>query len=74
MGRCKIIVTIDAGSWHLSISTRDGTLPSYKEIKKARYRFTPGDIYMAEIFPPMDQFVNLGEIRHLWQIENPDHD
>ena len=71
MGRCIILVTIDDGRWHLSISTSDGkTLPSYKEIKAARYRYCPGDITMAEIFPPKDQFVNIAEVRHLWEIKN----
>jgi len=70
MGRCLVIVTIDDGLWHLSISTRDGKiLPSYKEIKQARYRFCPGDITMAELFPPKDEFINLAEVRHLWQLK-----
>ena len=51
MGRCTIIVSIDNGLWHLSISTPNA-LPSYNEIKQARYKYCPDDIYMAEIFPP----------------------
>lgn len=69
MGRCRIIVTQDNGSWHLSISTADA-LPSYNEIKTARYRLLPDDIYMAEIFPPSNEFVNLHPYtRHLWQVD-----
>lgn len=72
MGRCAVIVSIDNGAWHLSISTRDA-LPSYKEIKAARYRFCPDDIYMAEIFPPKSEFVNLMPYcRHLYQIRIKD--
>jgi len=68
MGRCQIIVSIDAGLWHLSISTPDA-LPSYKEIKQARYTYCPDEIYMAEIFPPSKEFVNVHPYcRHLWQI------
>lgn len=68
MGRCKIIVTIDDGKWHLSISTANAS-PSYKEIKKARYKFIPDDIYMAQIFPPKREFVNLHPYcHHLWEI------
>jgi hypothetical protein len=68
MGRCTVIVTIDAGLWHLSISTYN-QLPSYKEIKQARYAYCPNEIYMAEIFPPKEEFVNLHPYcRHLWQI------
>lgn len=69
MGRCKVIVSVDNGSWHLSISAPD-QLPSYKEMKEARYRYCPGDIYMAEIFPPIAEFVNVHPYcRHLWQID-----
>ena len=71
MGRCNVIVTIDDGRWHLSISTRDPKiLPSYKEIKAARYKYIPNDVHMAEIFPPREDFVNLAEVRHLWQLWN----
>jgi len=69
MGRCAIIVSIDNSKWHLSISTRSAS-PSYKEIKKARYKYIPNDVYMAQIFPPAEQFVNLHPYtHHLWEIE-----
>lgn len=69
MGRCNIIVTIDKGKWHLSISVHNA-LPSYKEIKAARYRYCPNEIYMAEIFPPKEEFINLHPYtRHLFEIE-----
>lgn len=75
MGRCRILITKDPiedfedGAWHLSIST-ENALPSYKEMKEARYRLLPDDIYMAEIFPPQDEFVNLNPfVRHLFQID-----
>lgn len=72
MGRCLVIVTIDDGAWHLSISTRSA-LPSYKEMKEARYRFLPNEIYMAEIFPPQEEFVNVAPYcRHLYQINIKD--
>lgn len=72
LGRCQVIVTIDDGAWHLSIST-PGALPSYKEMKDARYRFCPDNIYMAEIFPPSAEFVNLMPYcRHLYQINIKD--
>jgi hypothetical protein len=75
MGRCNIIVTIDNGRWHLSISTRDPKiLPSYKEIKAARYKYTPNDVVMAEIFPPKEEFVSIAEVRHLWEIRGIEHE
>lgn len=68
MGRCNIIVSIDAGKWHLSIST-PGAQPSYKEIKEARYKFLPNDIYAAQIFPPKEEFVNVHKYcHHLWEL------
>ena len=62
--RCKVMVTRDPvganGSprWHLSIS-HPARLPSYEELKAARYKFLPDDIYVAQIFPPQSEFVNL---------------
>lgn len=75
MGRCRIIITIDNGRWHLSISTDNPKiLPSYKEIKAARYRFIPDEVYMAEIFPPKADFVAYAEVRHLWQVKGIEHE
>lgn len=75
MGRCRVIVTRDKmeefpnGAWHLSISTRDA-LPSYKEMKAARYKYLPDDIWMAEVLPPSKHFVNIHNFtRHLYQID-----
>lgn len=75
MGRCRIIVTIDNGRWHLSISTNNPkVLPSYKEIKAARYKFIPDEVYMAEIFPPRADFVSISEVRHLWEVKGIEHE
>ena len=68
MGRCNVIVSIDNGKWHLSISTKTAS-PSYKEIKKARYKYCPDNIYMAQIFPPKSEFINVySYCHHLWEI------
>lgn len=74
MGRCNIIVSREPikkngeYGWHLSISTPNA-LPSYKEIKEARYKFLPDEVYMAEIFPPKKEFVNTHPYcRHLYEI------
>lgn len=63
MGRCKIIVSIDAGKWHLSISCEKHS-PSYKEMKAARYKYLPNDITVAQLFPPKEEFVNIHEFCH----------
>ena len=69
MGRCAIIITIDDGMWHLSISCKDNS-PSYNEIKEARYKYLPNDVYMAQIFPPKEEFVNVHPYcHHLFQIK-----
>ena len=69
LGRCYIIVSIDPGvGWHLSISAKEH-LPSYNEIKAARYLLIPDEVTMAEIFPPKNEFVNVNpNCRHLFQI------
>lgn len=56
--------------WHLSIS-HPRRLPTYAEMKRARYEFMPDNIYVAQIFPPQSEFVNIHEnCLHLWEIEN----
>ena len=70
MGRCDVIVSIDAGKYHLSISTPNAS-PSYQEIKQARYTFIPNDVTMAQLFPPAEEFINLHPYcHHLWQVPN----
>lgn len=69
MGECFIIVSIDGGKWHLSISKKKAS-PSYKQIKAARYKFLPNDITVAQIFPPKEEFVNIDpHCHHLWEIQ-----
>jgi hypothetical protein len=67
---------LPAPRWHLSISHRTSThppkpgrYPTWDEIKDARYRFMPGDIYVAQILPPADEYVSVMDTCfHLWQI------
>ena len=64
----KIIVTMDNDKWHASASF-EHRMPNYHEMKFLRYRFMPNDIYAAEIFPPIEEFVNVNpHVRHLWEI------
>jgi len=56
------------GRWHLSIShnyptppgmeNRPGRLPTWDEIKQARYKFLPADVNMAIMFPPESMYYN----------------
>ena len=67
LGECTVMVGIEAG-WHLSIS-HPNRLPTYDEVKEARYKFLPDDVHMAMIFPPRREFVNLHPTCfHLWEI------
>lgn len=68
MGRCIVMISIDNGKWHLSISIKDAQ-PSYKEIKEARYKYLPNNITVAQLFPPKEEFVNIHPYcHHLWEI------
>lgn len=44
--------------WHISISHAH-RYPTYHEIKSARYELIPDEVYMAQIFPPREEFVNV---------------
>lgn len=68
LGECAIIYAKEADRWHLSIS-HPTRLPTYDEVKQARYDFLPDDVYMAMIFPPKSEFVNVHPFcLHLWEV------
>ena len=55
--------------WHLSIS-HISRVPTWDEIKEARYMFCPDEVHMAMILPPKAEFVNLHKTTmHLYEIE-----
>ena len=71
--------------WHLSMSHRSnaitdargnplpGRLPTWEEIKDARYRFCPDEAYMAMILPPRAEFVNIHPTTmHLYEVSGED--
>lgn len=81
-GHLTVIVQLEPGGWHLSVSHRGltldprtlapapGRLPTFLELKDARYRFCPDDVTMAMIFPPSSEWVNVHPTTlHLHQIE-----
>lgn len=55
---CSIIIDRESGKWHMSIS-HPRRLPTWNEIRDARYLLLPADITMAMILPPPQQYVNL---------------
>ncbi len=65
-GHLSAIVSIDGGEWHLSVSHRlnvkpflPGRIPTFEEVKDARYALLPGDVTVAMLFPPADQWVDV---------------
>lgn len=56
------------GLLHLSLSAHKRN-PAYQEVKEARYELMPDAKYVAQIFPPQDEFVNIHEgCFHLWEL------
>jgi hypothetical protein len=52
MGRCSVTVAkTPAGHWQIAIQCKD-SMPSYKEIVQARYKYLPDDLVMVQAFPP----------------------
>ena len=60
MGRCNILVSQQRVGWHLSISRKD-RLPSWEEIRDARYACIPDEATMALLLPPRSEYVNVHE-------------
>ncbi len=82
-GHLTVLVASPKGpekAWHLSISHRKnvsgvdgnpipGRIPTWDEIKDARYRFVPDDVNMAMMLPPKRMYLNYHPTTmHLWQI------
>lgn len=76
-GELHAVITREPEGWHLSVSFRPlrGAplrLPSWDELKDARYRFVPDRAHMAALLPPRAEWVDIHPTcLHLWEI--PDH-
>lgn len=69
-GPLMALVSYENGLWHLSVSG-EGFIPTYNQIKEARYSLVPDDCHMAMIYPPKSEFVNVHETcLHLFQLSN----
>ena len=64
--------------WHLSIAMKSKflvgnsgpRLPTWDELKDARYRFCPRTVTMAMILPPPSEYVNVHQTTfHLYELE-----
>lgn len=66
--KIRVLHSIDGGKHHISLSYAN-KLPSYEEMKEARYQICPDVGYMAQIFPPKNEFVNLHEYTlQIWEL------
>ena len=67
-GDLLAIRTKEPEGWHLSIS-HPTRLPTWDEIKDARYRFLPDRITVAQLLPPRKEWTNIHDFcLHLWEI------
>jgi hypothetical protein len=54
--------------WHMSISTPH-RLPTWEEVREARYAFVPDEVTMAMLLPPRNEYMNIHEYcLHLYQV------
>lgn len=60
MSGCRIIVSQQKAGWHLSIS-KPSKLPSWEEVRDARYALVPDETTMALLLPSQSEYVNLHE-------------
>lgn len=67
--RCRVFFAIEHGRWHLSIA-HPKRLPTWEEVREARYHFLPDGVLMAMLLPPKEEYVNVHPFCfHLWEIQ-----
>jgi hypothetical protein len=59
-GSCRVIVGQEPVGWHISIS-HHRRLPTWEEVREARYQFVPNEVTMAMMLPPKEHYVNIHE-------------
>jgi len=72
-GVLHAVLTHEPQGWHLSVSFYGPggarRLPSWDELKDARYRFVPDRAHMAALLPPRAEWVDIHPTcLHLWEI------
>jgi hypothetical protein len=58
MGGCRVIVSQQRAGWHLSVS-HPTRLPTWEEMRDARYALVPDAATMALLLPPQAEYVNV---------------
>jgi hypothetical protein len=73
-GVLHALATHEPQGWHLSVSFKPTNgnplrLPSWDELKDARYRFIPDRAHMAALLPPRAEWMDLHPTcLHLWEV------
>lgn len=71
-GDVRVMVTKDAGRWHLSASCAY-RYPTYDEIADARYDLLADNLEMVMVLPPAANYVNSHPYTfHLWEMHDPE--
>lgn len=60
MGGCNVILSKQKAGWHLSIS-KPNKMPTWEEVRDARYALIPDEATMALLLPPQSEYVNVHE-------------
>jgi hypothetical protein len=60
MGGCHILVSRQKVGWHLSVSHPE-RLPTWEEMRDARYTLVPDQATMVLLLPPKSEYVNVHE-------------
>lgn len=58
MGGAHIIASQQKAGWHLSISC-ENRLPTWEEVRDARYAIVPDEATMVLLLPPQSEYVNI---------------
>lgn len=60
IGSARVICSQQRAGWHISLSCAN-RLPSWEEIRYARYALIPDEATMALLLPPRSEYVNVHE-------------
>ena len=69
-GPLRILVSIDAGRHHLSVSCED-RLPTWEEFRDVRYDLIPDNVFMVQALPPRKHYMNIHPFTlHAWETKD----
>lgn len=70
----RAIRSVDNGRLHLSVS-REERLPTWADVRDARYDLLPDELTFAMLLPPREIYVNVHpNTFHLWEVDDPRED